>query len=189
MLVPKVNRRPSVPLPATKVVLYLLSTSGQALVEYFTFFSDLKYWGSAYRRGGRAYVGELKRLRDERYARTMLHRLTKAEYLVARKLGQRVIVELTNKGRAAILRERLRRAPELTHRYTVVIFDIPESQRLARNLFRRVLKEGGFTMLQQSVWLSERDVRGIVVDFIGQFKLDPWVNVYYATDFYHLPKH
>lgn len=189
MSAPKVHRRSSATPPATKVALYALSTSGQAVIDYFTFFYNLKHWGSAYRQGGRAYVAEIKRLRNERYARNMLYRLTKMKYLAARKLGQRVVVQFTDKGRAAVLRERLRHAPVLTHRYTVVIFDIPESQRLVRNLFRRLLKEGGFVMLQQSVWLSKRDVRSMVIDFIRQFKLSPWVNVYYATDFYQLPKY
>jgi len=38
-------------------------------------------------------------------------------------------------------------------RWRVVIFDIPTSSRLIRDIFRRKLKEFGFYCLQQSVWI------------------------------------
>ncbi len=188
MKLPRLSARQQADIvPATKLVLYLLETSGQVMVDYFTFFYNLKHWGSAYRRGGQALVSELKRLRHERYARQMLYRLKKSRYLAVRKLGQRVVVELTEKGKVVALREQFRQAPRLSQRYTMVIFDIPESQRLVRNLFRRVLREGEFVMLQRSVWLSERDVHHSLVEFIRRLKLDRWVNVYYATNLYRSP--
>jgi len=52
--------------------------------------------------------------------------------------------------------------------WRVVIFDIPDGQRIRRNAFRRKLKELGFYSLQKSVWLHpfECDEE---INFLRQF--------------------
>ena len=53
----------------------------------------------------------------------------------------------------------------------------PESERRARNIFRRFLCECGFTMLQRSIWFSDKDVAGPLLEFVEYNKLTPWVHV------------
>lgn len=51
-----------------------------------------------------------------------------------------------------------------------VIFDIPEKLKRSRNLFRRHLRELGFKMKQQSVWVSSlpcEDLVKLVVKYHG----------------------
>lgn len=62
-------------------------------------------------------------------------------------------------------------------KWRIVIFDIPESKRLVRDLFRRNLKKWGFRHLQKSVWVSKRDVYDKLVSYIKDLKIDSWVIV------------
>src|SRR4030043_1700554 len=55
-------------------------------------------------------------------------------------------------------------------KWRLVIFDIPNTSRLIRDIFRRKLKEFGFFRLQQSVWVlpyaCEEEVK-MLRDFLG----------------------
>jgi CRISPR-associated endonuclease Cas2 len=66
---------------------------------------------------------------------------------------------------------------------TVVIYDIPESQRRSRLLFRRFLKTNDFILCQRSVWISDRDVAKPLSDFIKVHKLSPWIQIFVAKEF------
>lgn len=175
--------------PTTKVLLDLLSATGRGVVDFATLLYDLKYHRGAYLKGGHAYVKELQLLRDERQAKLVLKRLQERGYVRARNLGARILVTLTTKGEQATLAARLRTTPvRKDELYTVVIFDIPQSQNLARRQFRWLLRQGGFTKLQQSVWVSPSDAYQLLAAFVKRLKLEPWVNVFYARTFLHLPK-
>jgi phenylacetic acid degradation operon negative regulatory protein len=49
--------------------------------------------------------------------------------------------------------------PVWNHRWHLVIFDIPETKRKLRDVFRESLRELGFGMLKSSIWISSRDMR------------------------------
>lgn len=78
-----------------------------------------------------------------------------------KKYREQIKYELTDLGKARALvwtykkKTKTARTDGLA---TIVIFDIPEEKRKARNFLRRFLKENNFTQLQKSV-------------FIGRFKL------------------
>ncbi|HCU47960.1 TPA: CRISPR-associated endonuclease Cas2 [Patescibacteria group bacterium] len=181
--------RPKTHLPLTKVLLNFLSGLGEATIEFGRLANALSTrHGSAYRRGGYEYVKELKRLSDKRSVREALGCLARSRYVKAQKIGTRLMITLTNKGQVATMALRLRIAP--THKsnfFTIVIFDIPESQRTARNQLRLLLKQGGFKLLQHSVWISQRDAHGIIADFVRRQRLERWVNAYHATNLLQVP--
>ncbi|MDD5145639.1 MAG: hypothetical protein PHF44_02260 [Candidatus Pacebacteria bacterium] len=60
-------------------------------------------------------------------------------------------------------------------KWRIIIFDIPDSQRIKRNVFRGKIKEFGFFPLQKSVWVypykCDREV-GLIRDFLGVTKKD-----------------
>ncbi len=177
------------PAPLTKLLLRTLAATGQRVVDFYVMLHDLKYNRGWYRQGGHANVREEQWLRDERRAKLALVRLRRSNYVIARKIGQRLVIELTDKGRQALLSQTLRSAPKAHDgSLTVVVFDVPESQRLARQQLRLMLKQGGFVKLQQSVWVSERDCYGLVSDFVKRIKAARWVNVFRGYDFLHLPE-
>lgn len=181
---------PSPHPPLTKILLNFLAGLKDTTIELGQLAVALStHYGSAYRRGGHEYVTELKRLADERRARQVVQCLQRSHYIKAQKIGRRLILTLTDKGRAAAVAQRLRTASR--HKlgcFTMVIFDIPESQRAARLQLRTLLKQGGFYLLQHSVWMTDRDAHQVVADFVNRLRLKRWVNVYHATNLLYPPK-
>lgn len=95
-----------------------------------------------------------------------------------RRIGDRLILELTDGGRARLLRREMRVAPFLpSGNHVRVEYDFPEMQRAARNMFRYFLKTSGFTRFQQSIWVSRRDVYKLLCAFIREHELGDWVDV------------
>jgi DNA-binding transcriptional regulator PaaX len=175
--------------PLTKILLGFWSGLEDTAIEFGHLASALAtHYGSAYRRGGHAYVAELKQLAKEKELRRVVYALKRSDYLKTQKIGSQLILTLTEKGYTNMLAQKMSSAPLHDNNiYTIVIFDIPETQRAARLRFRQLLKQGGFTLLQQSVWVSKRDSYSIVVAFVKRLKLKRWVNVYHATDLLHKP--
>jgi len=175
--------------PLTKTLLNILADMGESAIEFGHLVSALSSgYGSAYRRGGRGYVAELKRFSNERDTQRVLQHLQRTHYVTTKKIGQRLMVTLSKKGWVATLAAQLRTAPPHQANYfTMVIFDIPESQRAARLQLRSLLKRGGFRLLQHSVWISNRDAYRVATEFVRRLKLQRWVNVYHATDLLQQP--
>jgi DNA-binding transcriptional regulator PaaX len=177
-------------IPLTKLVLSIIADVGDSAVElsYLIRAISTRY-GSAYRRGGHDYVMELKKLQKESNLKRVVRDLKKSQYIEAEKVGRRFILSLTKKGQAAALANRLKNANK--HKpglYTVIIFDVPVSHSSVRRQFRELLKQGGFTMLQRSVWISRADVYDLIAQYIKQFRLHSWVNMFRAVALLHIPK-
>jgi DNA-binding transcriptional regulator PaaX len=175
--------------PLSKVLLTILTNLNEAAIDFTQLTAALQQgYGRAWRHGGQAYVAELKALRHQQTLRQTLAQLRRAKYLKAQRIGKRLLISLTAKGMGTTLAYRLRQAkPDAAGFSTVVIFDIPVAQNWARKQFRLLLKQGGFTKLQQSVWVSRADTYDMVTAFIKQIKLQQWVNVFRAKDFLHRP--
>lgn len=70
--------------------------------------------------------------------------------------GESAQLEVTTKGLNAlnnIVFEAIRDHKPWDKHWRIVIYDIPESKRLARNRIRQLLKDLGFKQLQASVWV------------------------------------
>ncbi|MFH1111980.1 MAG: CRISPR-associated endonuclease Cas2 [Patescibacteria group bacterium] len=175
--------------PLTKTLLYLLFQAGKTVIDAATIAQDISRWHTAYLQGGLSYVRLRKQLAQQHLVRAALYNLKYKRYLTAHKIGKRLIVSLTYKGQRALIKERLRQAP--THSrgfYTVVIFDIPETEATTRRQFRWLLRESGFTKLQQSVWVSNRDIWEPLTQFIQQVNIEQWVNVLRVDKFLSPPR-
>ena len=48
------------------------------------------------------------------------------------------------------------------HKWRIVVFDIPEDDKLLRNRVRNILKRAGFFRLQQSVWVFPHECNELV---------------------------
>jgi phenylacetic acid degradation operon negative regulatory protein len=88
-----------------------------------------------------------------------------------------VYLRLTSTGKGTIVRD----YPLLSlakqkwdGKWRVVIFDIAEINKRTRNLLRAKLKELGFGMLQESVWVSPHDFGKDVAEFFESQKLDKY---------------
>lgn len=89
----------------------------------------------------------------------------------------------TEKGAQAALRYKILECKdELKGKYYVVIFDIPESERKIRNLFRLFLKEANFLRLQHSVWLTQKNIKGQLSELIKSAGAEKWIKIITAVD-------
>lgn len=62
-------------------------------------------------------------------------------------------------------------------KWRLVIFDIPEKRRQARNLLRNSLKKWGFIPWQQSVWATKKNCTKPLREFIKSVGIKEWVIV------------
>lgn len=121
---------------------------------------------------------------SEAKARATLRTLQRSGYVRFYALDDKLMVELTEKAKSIYWVSRLRDGTVQKNGWkTVVIFDIPALHNNIRRRFRLLLRQSDFKKLQQSVWVSERDVKDTVVEFIRQFNLEEWVTVFYGKDF------
>jgi len=104
--------------------------------------------------------------------------MKRSGYIKEQKVSGHSKYFLTLKGIEKILKLRIKlklRKEELKQKYLVIIFDIPEAKKELRNLFRERLKEMGVKRLQQSVWITSRDILKEVVILVKIYKLQPYI--------------
>ncbi|MEK7516045.1 MAG: hypothetical protein AAB562_00440 [Patescibacteria group bacterium] len=116
---------------------------------------------------------------DWRKERRQFYYLRQRKLIEAKKVGDRLMVRLTEKGYRQALEAKLwGTRQKCADGVCLVTFDIPESQKVARDAFRRLLRECGFQQLHRSVWVSEYDVREPLLEFVRINKLTPWIHIF-----------
>lgn len=89
-----------------------------------------------------------------------------------------LMVRLTDPGREkSVLANLLMEEGKWDGKYRIVIFDVPEKRRLARDLLRLKLKGWGFVPWQRSVWVTRKNCTKPLRDFIKQTGIKDWVIV------------
>lgn len=106
-------------------------------------------------------------------------RLKRRGLVQDRTVGNRVMIRLTDEGFTSVWRTRIRAGKSAAQgsNVCVVIFDIPEKQRHARDAFRYFLKQCDFKQLQRSVWSCPQTMAREVIAFVKHLKLERWVRV------------
>lgn len=89
-----------------------------------------------------------------------------------------LILRLTNRGKEkAVLAELQSSDGKWDGKWRVVIFDVPEKRRSARDLLRHNLKNWGFTPWQQSVWVTKKNCTKVLREYIMRIGIEDWVMV------------
>ena len=63
-------------------------------------------------------------------------------------------------------------------KWIMIIFDIPQEYRKARNLLRSILQNLGYKMFQQSVWVTPYDVSEKTEMLLQKYLLDQYVKIF-----------
>ena len=101
------------------------------------------------------------------------------ELITDKKLAFR----LTDKGREkAVLASLKFDDKKWDGKWRLVIFDVPEKRRKARDLLRSKLKQWGFTIFQQSVWGTKKNCTKALRDYIKSVGIEDWVMVVESDD-------
>lgn len=105
----------------------------------------------------------------------LVWRTLKAGYIEKVEKGGEVYIRITSQGKEKIQRD----FPMLSfqqkgwdRKWRIVTFDIDEVNRQIRERLRGKLKELGFGMLQESVFISPYDIMKDFSEFISYYKLD-----------------
>ena len=129
--------------------------------------------------------------REERVRYYKLLSALRRDGLIAeRHSAGRKFLELTKKGiaRLTALRKRSERAlppqhyeAESSERFTIVAFDIPESERRKRNWLRNTLRHLRLHMIQKSVWMGKVRLPKQFFDDLAKLHLVNYVEVFEIT--------
>lgn len=138
-------------------------------VDGYVSFEDFIYNPGLYVSGMRevnksTLANALKRLRENGFV----------EFINDRELTLR----LTDTGRNKALWTKMRLEDEKWDgKWRLVIWDIPEKRRRARDLLRHQLKQLGFKKFQQSVWASKKNCTLLLREYIQKVGIEDWVKI------------
>lgn len=118
-----------------------------------------------------------------------LHKLKRQRLVeITRMEGTEVELKITQKGKEKLLRFELEKLKiskpgKWDGKWRIVIFDIPEKKKVAREALREKLKDLGFVRLQNSVFIHPYECED-EIDFIKKiFAISPFVKYLVAESF------
>lgn len=154
-----------------KITNFILLTLEKAIDGYVR-FDDLIHHSHSYAYGG----GWEKELKKASIAKA-LQRLREGGFVDFID-DKELMLKLTDKGREkAILAQLQSPGGKWDGKWRIVIFDIPEKRRSARDLLRHNLKDWGFTPWQKSVWVAKKDCTKLLREYIKKIGIEDWVLV------------
>lgn len=177
---PRKNKRaPKRTSPALRGLKIGLSAAGMVLQDLASIFGHAAYAaGHNYNMGWEEYE-DLMEQRRSYEERERLRDLKQRKLIETKKIGNKLMVRLTEKGWQQALRDCVRCTTRKCKDGTIilVIFDVPESERQVRDALRAVLADCGFTMVQKSVWMTRKDVLNELCALLQGAKLHQWVRI------------
>lgn len=89
-----------------------------------------------------------------------------------------IVMRLTDHGKAqALVAKLLIDDEKWDGKWRIVVFDIPEKRRVARDVLRVKLKRWGFVPWQKSVWVSKKKCTQALREYIKYVGIKDWVMV------------
>lgn len=126
-------------------------------------------------------IRRVARADELRAYRKRARRLAERGLIETRVVGRRLACSLTPSGEETLLRHTMSGASRRSDGKSIyVIFDVPERERGRRNQLRHFLKSVGFARVQQSVWVTRRDVYREFKLWVERHALGRWVAVLLA---------
>lgn len=149
----------------TKFILLVLEKSidGYVRLEDFAYHHYRYHYGIPELKKA-SLAQALKRLRENGFVELLSN--------------QELAARLTDAGKIQALWTRMRLEDEKWDgKWRLVIWDIPEKRRNARDLLRHQLRQLGFKKYQQSVWISKKNCTLLLKDYIKKVGIEDWVTV------------
>ncbi len=124
-------------------------------------------------------LAEIEEARKRRALRDAERYLRLKKYVRVSKEGDRII-GLTASGRAHALEIKMSQKPkELPENwYCIAAFDIPEDTRTTRWQIRHRLRNIGFEQYQLSVWVTKKNIRDEMTEYIQLIGAEKWVTIF-----------
>ncbi|MDP4006968.1 MAG: CRISPR-associated endonuclease Cas2 [bacterium] len=110
-----------------------------------------------------------------------IHYLQQKGYIRVKALEGTKGIILTPKGAERVLcvkRKLTKKRRRKDGKWIMVIFDIPEKRKPARELLRDALIALGYQMFQQSVWICPYDVYAETEEAVREYRVIPYVKLF-----------
>ena len=131
----------------------------------------------------------LKAKRQQQRFYSMFHRLKKDGLIEENIKNDKSFFQITSKGRQRLKRLKERQADALPgnsyktcdlkkSKFTIIVFDIPESERKKRAWLRSALKNLNFKMIQQSVWIGKVRIPEEFLSDLRNMHLTEYVEIF-----------
>ena len=140
------------------------------------FFPDQYIYMEDWRR--RYTIPKIK-IRKKHSFSKMVSYLKDRGYLKILKIKKKDVVIITSKGIDKIFKAELKNRKQIKRKdkkWQMVLFDIPETKRRQRDLFRKALQYLGYKKLQKSIWVCQYDVLDETKNLIKRYGLDNFVD-------------
>mgnify|MGYP001584981984 CR=1 FL=1 len=111
----------------------------------------------------------------------LIWRLKRSNYIKAANLKEKKAIMLTREGIDKILKISFAMEKMIKRndgKWVMLIFDIPEKYGKSRNLLRNILKNLGYKMFQQSVWITPYDVSEKTEKLLQFYSLDSFIRIF-----------
>lgn len=111
--------------------------------------------------------------------------LEQKKFISAARTEGKTVISVTSKGIAKLLAYRLNemtinQTKNWDRKWRLIIFDVPEKYKKARQYFRSKLRELGLIQLQKSVWIIPYECED-EINFIAQlYEIQPFVRIVVA---------
>lgn len=134
----------------------------------------------------KAYLRNKKyRNSDRRKISQAMSYLKRNRLIVLKEEGDKIIVELSEKGEKKVKQYefnelKITKPEEWDQKWRIVIFDIPDKKRVARNVLRDKLKNLNFFQLQKSVWAHPYPCENEIKLVAEIFEVSPFINIIIA---------
>ena len=126
-------------------------------------------------------------LRHKSNLQKRLDDLEKRGWIKVEKQGNEVIVKLVKKGKLQIQKYqiddlKIEKPEKWDGKWRIVIFDIPDKKKLAREVLRNKLNELGFRSLQKSVFVLPYPCKKEIEVIKSVYEIWPYVNFITADE-------
>ncbi len=178
----KPKRRGTLRSAISRALLEFVCEAAKTSVTAVNLYSFFLNYQRAILRHGTAYARELEAIHTQADLKRRLRELQRQRYITSRKIGKRIELRLTNQGQLATRLQALSLKKNGGMVATIIIFDVPETERAIRRELRQLLKQVKFKRLQQSAWVRSADVYAEARDLVSYLKVSRWVIVVRTTD-------
>lgn len=121
---------------------------------------------------------------DRLKAKQALRNLRNKKWIEDRENGEKVEFRLTEKGKEGLFRLKTKQEiKELQFEQScIVVFDFPIGANKARDKFRYYLKQSGFKLMQDSVWVTKKDMVAHMQSLVELLDISKWVRIIVGRD-------
>ncbi|OGZ63169.1 MAG: hypothetical protein A3C58_01860 [Candidatus Staskawiczbacteria bacterium RIFCSPHIGHO2_02_FULL_34_10] len=110
-----------------------------------------------------------------------IYRLKSNNYIKVKNLEGKQAIILTKEGlnkalKASFIMEGKKKRKD--GKWIMLIFDVPEKYRKSRDLLRSILRNLGYKLFQQSVWVTPYDVSEKTEKLLQMYSLDKYVKIF-----------